>query len=883
MLQASIAAPTDPAGPSDSPRLAVVVPIFRHSVLLSEAIESALAQQANFAIRLVLVNDGCPHRETDLVCRSYAIAHPDRVTYLRKPNGGLSDARNHGIRHALRAWPSVEAIYMLDADNRLRPDAMATAMAELDRHPEAGWIYPDIDMFGMPWAGDYGGPYSLLVHTAMNICEAGSLIRRAVFEAGAFFDTSFRSGFEDWDFFLSAADAGFRGRHCANFGFLYRKRAESMLADSEREGEAIGSVMRKKHARLFQPRRLLELEQHEAPRFAIILADRAEVIVTTDPDHPEARLLDTDSFARDWWRTQTDNSQHHAPPLIVMTDSGTIELLRSAGVLHWALWMLERGLHDKPFSAMQIQPRPGQRIGWEDVFPTGSSAVDAAMVMLRPGLLGEIMRDSSLDWTTGIAADPCTLPCAALRLSLPEDLFAHLATPHAAAAHDVVAFAARLRGAPWRAAPARRWDWRDQGIAWRARTHEIVRSPSRADAAFPRVGRPGRDVGFALPLVEFGGVERVALNIARAMRRAGWRPHLFVLDARDCLFTPEWREVFDSITFLADPNFTTWGGASSDYLGTAVPDWARYGDQRNATAMLAWLDLVVTFHGGAISGVMGPLKRLGVRTAISLHVHDLTPFGRPVGNAQLGLAFEHAYDMFLPCSLQMADWCHAMGVPAEKILPIPNAPAFDLPPAARLRIPDRRRTRLPGAPLRAVYLGRLDPQKGILRLATIIEAAARRGIAVEWRIAGTAVMGGTPLPPVIANRLEPVLTTPEQLADALEWADLFVLPSYYEGLPLTILEAMRSGVVPMATDSGAVTEVIDHWRNGIVLGQTNPERDALDALERLARDRDLLRRLSERAVEDMKDRDWDHAIAPMLERSAALLEPPARADEEVLP
>ncbi|KGJ01478.1 MULTISPECIES: glycosyltransferase family A protein, partial [Paracoccus] len=135
--------------PVQMPRLAVVVPIFRHSVLLAEAIESVLAQRADFPIQLVLVNDGCPHRETDLVCREYALSYPDRITYLRKPNGGLSDARNHGIRHALATWASVEAIYMLDADNRLRPDAMANAMAALAQHPDAGWIYPNIDMFGL--------------------------------------------------------------------------------------------------------------------------------------------------------------------------------------------------------------------------------------------------------------------------------------------------------------------------------------------------------------------------------------------------------------------------------------------------------------------------------------------------------------------------------------------------------------------------------------------------------------------------------------------------------------------------------------------------------------------------------------------------------------
>ena len=140
-----------------SPAIAVVVPIFRHSVLLSEAIESVLDQRGDAQIAIILVNDGCPHQETDRVCRDYAMAYPDRVTYLRKPNGGLSDARNHGIRHALKTWPSVEAIYMLDADNRLRPDALGNALQALRDDSAADWIYPNIDMFGLQWAGDCGG------------------------------------------------------------------------------------------------------------------------------------------------------------------------------------------------------------------------------------------------------------------------------------------------------------------------------------------------------------------------------------------------------------------------------------------------------------------------------------------------------------------------------------------------------------------------------------------------------------------------------------------------------------------------------------------------------------------------------------------------------
>ena len=116
---------------ASEPRIAIIIPVYRHSVLVVEAIESSLLQAADIPVCVVVVNDGCPFAETDAVCRDYAATHPGRLVYLKKPNGGLADARNFGIRFVLSDVPSAEAIYMLDADNRLRPGAMARAMADV--------------------------------------------------------------------------------------------------------------------------------------------------------------------------------------------------------------------------------------------------------------------------------------------------------------------------------------------------------------------------------------------------------------------------------------------------------------------------------------------------------------------------------------------------------------------------------------------------------------------------------------------------------------------------------------------------------------------------------------------------------------------------------
>ena len=179
-----------PAGPA----LAVVIPVYKHSVLLGEAVTSALDQETDFELLVVIVNDGCPMAETHQACLDFVAAAPDRVRYIRRQNGGLSAARNTGIEYVLGAWETVQAIYFLDADNRLLPGALQHAHQALMQDPKIGWIYPDIDTFGQECASDYSGNYSVLRHLDENTCEAGSLVRREVFAKGAHLEAEPASG-----------------------------------------------------------------------------------------------------------------------------------------------------------------------------------------------------------------------------------------------------------------------------------------------------------------------------------------------------------------------------------------------------------------------------------------------------------------------------------------------------------------------------------------------------------------------------------------------------------------------------------------------------------------------------------------------------------------
>src|SRR4051812_2829391 len=83
------------AAPAD-PWVVVVVPAYKQAQYLKDAVLSAVRQSMRDRTRVVIVNDGCPYPATDWMGRYLRDAFPGEVYYLRKCNGGVSAARNHG-------------------------------------------------------------------------------------------------------------------------------------------------------------------------------------------------------------------------------------------------------------------------------------------------------------------------------------------------------------------------------------------------------------------------------------------------------------------------------------------------------------------------------------------------------------------------------------------------------------------------------------------------------------------------------------------------------------------------------------------------------------------------------------------------------------------
>jgi glycosyltransferase involved in cell wall biosynthesis len=118
-----------------------------------------------------------------------------------------------------------------------------------------------------------------------------------------------------------------------------------------------------------------------------------------------------------------------------------------------------------------------------------------------------------------------------------------------------------------------------------------------------------------------------------------------------------------------------------------------------------------------------------------------------------------------------------------------------------------------------LFLGRLGERKGVFDL--LRAAGLLRGIDVKFRIAGDGDVKGTAAATLAAglDKNVEVLGWVDDavVVELLGSCDLYVLPSYDEGLPMGILEAMAAGIPVIATAVGGIPEAVIDGENGYLI------------------------------------------------------------------
>lgn len=146
--------------------------------------------------------------------------------------------------------------------------------------------------------------------------------------------------------------------------------------------------------------------------------------------------------------------------------------------------------------------------------------------------------------------------------------------------------------------------------------------------------------------------------------------------------------------------------------------------------------------------------------------------------------------------------------------------------------------------LRVLAVGRLSPEKGLPILMDAITDVVARGLKPDVRIVGDGPLREPLEARITAEGLGDYVTLmgpigQDVLPEQYRWADVYVLPSFMEGLPVVLMEAFSTECPVIATPVGAVEELVVPHENGLVV---RPGRADLLADALVEMDKDLQKR-----------------------------------------
>ncbi|MCW3000506.1 MAG: glycosyl transferase group 1 [Solirubrobacterales bacterium] len=326
----------------------------------------------------------------------------------------------------------------------------------------------------------------------------------------------------------------------------------------------------------------------------------------------------------------------------------------------------------------------------------------------------------------------------------------------------------------------------------------------------------------AIDALRTGGAEWVLGGLVAALADAGLTRNVVV----------------SATAHEADPALVALLDTSADRL--ELLDATRMADRRFLTGLLRaarpWAPAVVHSHlvGASVNGrVLARL--LGVPHVVTVH----TPPGGAEDSVRRqqadGLTARLSARIIAPSSAVAQAYAKAWSVPASRLTVLPTAPP-PREPAAGARARVRAELAIAPGEVLVLCLARLEPAKGV----HVLLEATRALPAVHVVVAGDGSERArlAPLAQAAGGRL---LGTRDDVADLLEAADVVCLASLHEALPLSLLEAMRSGRPVVASAVGGIPELLADGAGVLV-----PPGDAAAlraALAALAQDRALRERV----------------------------------------
>jgi glycosyltransferase involved in cell wall biosynthesis len=156
-----------------------------------------------------------------------------------------------------------------------------------------------------------------------------------------------------------------------------------------------------------------------------------------------------------------------------------------------------------------------------------------------------------------------------------------------------------------------------------------------------------------------------------------------------------------------------------------------------------------------------------------------------------------------------------------------------------------------------LFMGRIHESKGLNDLLQAFHLLKADGLDFGLILCGDGPLRKSIVPQfesISKNRFEYLgVVSGRDKLDAIRRADYFLLPSWFEGLPLSLLETMAAGLVPVVTNVGSINSFVKNGENGIFVAQRNP-MDLYQKMKKLILNPDLYEDLSVNAKNVITER-----------------------------
>ncbi|KLT66623.1 glycosyltransferase family A protein [Pedobacter sp. BMA] len=200
-------------------KVSIIVACYNQSQYLDDCLNSVI-NQSYAEWECIIVNDGS-NDETDELANKW-VNRDNRFRYFEKKNGGVSSARNFGIKQS-----SGKYILPLDGDDYIHEDYIEVSIRTIESNPEISLVYSLVEKFGLENYQWNLGKYAYQKLLVGNLIFSTALFKREDFDKTSGYDESMKDGLEDWEFWIRLLNEDSKVFQIQKLYFFYRIKAQS--------------------------------------------------------------------------------------------------------------------------------------------------------------------------------------------------------------------------------------------------------------------------------------------------------------------------------------------------------------------------------------------------------------------------------------------------------------------------------------------------------------------------------------------------------------------------------------------------------------------------------------------------------------------------------